>query len=493
MSTIGRVDAHTHIFHPDVAEDRFRYFPQDAAFHELYQAPDARIVVTEQLVNAMDGAGIARSIACGFGWSANALCREGNDAIIEAVRLYPSRVTGFGTVAPRESLSESLAEIDRLAAAGVRGLGELRPDTQGLLELEPRDIDSLAERVKGHGMGLLMHASEPVGRTYPGKGTATPERLYGLLERLRGIPVILAHAGGGLPFYANLRASEDVFADVYVDTAAMPYLYEPAAVRALISSIGHRTRVIRDRLPSDATRARDPLSGSGRVDVCGDGSRPPTQCGGLFGANRGDSDVTSDVPAPPSFRAFIAVVPPKSIRAELSALVRQLRNLDTDGDVRWVTPDSMHITLAFLGQLPESKAAPLTSALEKAVVGMAAFDLSIGRLGTFGERRRRGGAQVIWSGLEGDVVALGELHERVSDAVRHVGLRVESRGFQPHFTLGRVRRGRSWRLDVVNAPSVPSAMFRVTEVTLMESRLGRGPAVYVERGAVRLTARGGHT
>ena len=238
MSTIGRVDAHVHIFHPDVAEDRFRYFPQDTAFHEMYQAPDARIVVTEQLVNAMDGAGIARSIACGFGWSANALCREGNDAIIEAVRLYPSRVTGFGTVAPRESLSESLAEIDRLAAAGVRGLGELRPDTQGLLELEPRDIDSLAERVKRHGMGLLMHASEPVGRTYPGKGTATPERLYGLLERLRGLPIILAHAGGGLPFYANLRASEDVFADVYVDTAAMPYLYEPAAVRALISSIG---------------------------------------------------------------------------------------------------------------------------------------------------------------------------------------------------------------------------------------------------------------
>ena len=73
---------------------------------------------------------------------------------------------------------------------------------------------------------------------YPGKGTATPERLYRLLERLRGIPVILAHAGGGLPFYANLRASEDVFADVYVDTSAMPYLYDPATVRALISSIG---------------------------------------------------------------------------------------------------------------------------------------------------------------------------------------------------------------------------------------------------------------
>ena len=196
--------------------------------------------------------------------------------------------------------------------------------------------------------------------------------------------------------------------------------------------------------------------------------------------------MTSDVPAPPSFRAFIAVVPPKSIRAELGAPVRQLRNLDTKDDVRWVAPDAMHITLAFLGQLEESKAAPLLDALGQEVADMAAFDLSIGKLGTFGERRRRGGAQVIWAGLEGDVDALGELHERVVDAVRHVGLRVESRGFQPHFTLGRVRRGRRWRLDAADAPATPSTRFRVPEVTLMESRLGRGPAVYVERGKVAL-------
>ena len=196
--------------------------------------------------------------------------------------------------------------------------------------------------------------------------------------------------------------------------------------------------------------------------------------------------MTSDVPAPPSFRAFIAVVPPESIRAELGALVRQLRNLDTKDAVRWVTPDAMHITLAFLGQLEESKAAPLLDALRQEVAEVGSFELSVGKLGTFGERRRRAGAQVIWVGFEGDVDALGELHERVCGAVRHVGLRVESRGFQPHFTLGRVRRGRRWRLDVADAPAIPSTRFRVPEVTLMESRLGRGPAVYVERGKVAL-------
>ena len=196
--------------------------------------------------------------------------------------------------------------------------------------------------------------------------------------------------------------------------------------------------------------------------------------------------MTSDVPAPPSFRAFIAVVPPKGVRAGLGKPVGELRALDTKDDVRWVTPDAMHITLAFLGQLAESKAAPLLDALGQTVAEVSSFDLSIGKLGTFGERRRRGGAQVIWVGLEGDVDALGQLYERVSDAVRHVGLRVESRGFQPHITLGRVRRGRRWRLDAANAPATPSSRFRVAEVTLVESRLGRGPAVYVERGKVAL-------
>ncbi len=238
MSTIGRVDAHVHIFPPTVAEDRFRYFSLDPVFHEMYQAPDARIIVTDQLINAMDAAGIAHSIACGFGWSSSTACREGNDAIIEAVQQYSSRVTGFGTIAPRDSLDESLAEIDRLAAAGVRGLGELRADTQGLFELELSALDALADHIRGHGMGLLLHTSEPVGHAYPGKGTATPERVYGLLERLPEIPIILAHAGGGLPFYANLRSSEGVFTNVYVDTAAMPYLYAAGAVRALINSIG---------------------------------------------------------------------------------------------------------------------------------------------------------------------------------------------------------------------------------------------------------------
>ncbi len=214
--------------------------------------------------------------------------------------------------------------------------------------------------------------------------------------------------------------------------------------------------------------------------------RAPAQCGEILEESGGYPRVTADSPTPPSFRAFVAVVPPLSAKKELEAVARQLRQRDADEAVRWVATDALHITLAFLGQITESAAAPLVDALRKETADTESFELTLGSLGTFGDRRRRGGAQVVWVGLDGDVDALRDLHERVTAAIQSVGLRVESRTFQPHITLGRVRRGRRWRLDPENAPALSPITFRVDTVTLMESQLGKGPAVYISRGEVSL-------
>lgn len=199
--------------------------------------------------------------------------------------------------------------------------------------------------------------------------------------------------------------------------------------------------------------------------------------------------MTTKSPAPPPFRAFVAVVPPANIKAELETVIRQLSQDDTDEAVRWVAADALHITLAFLGQIAETAGPLLIDALRKESADAEPFELTLGSLGTFGDRRRKGGAQVVWAGLGGDVDALSGLHELVAAAVRGLDLRMESRAFQPHITLGRVRRGRRWRLDQAYAPALPSTPFRVDTVTLMESRLGNGPATYVERGQVSLGER----
>jgi predicted TIM-barrel fold metal-dependent hydrolase len=235
---LGIVDFHTHLFAAEVALNRDAYLRRDAVFRDLYTNPDAVISSGEHLIEAMDRAGVERSVVCGFGWLTNRLCQAGNDAIIEAVERHPSRLVGFGTVALAESVTEALREIERLARAGVRGLGELRPDAQGLLDLPASALAELAAAAREHGMMLLLHASEPVGHQYPGKEGATPERLEGFLSHFAGVTMVLAHAGGGLPFYAYMPEVKKALADVYVDTAALPYLYTPEVLRGLAHAIG---------------------------------------------------------------------------------------------------------------------------------------------------------------------------------------------------------------------------------------------------------------
>ncbi len=232
------IDFHTHVFSDAVASDRQSYVDADPAFRSIYSNPESRIVTADQLVEAMDRAAIDRSVVCGFGWAAPALCERGNDAIIDAVQRHPDRLVGLGTVALGEDAHSTVKEIRRIRAAGLLGLGELRPDAQGWSDDPVHGFSGMATELRDSQMILLMHASEPVGHAYPGKEHATPERLAPLLDYLKGVPTILAHAGGGLPFYAYMPEVADALTDVYVDTAALPYLYRPSVLDALVVAHG---------------------------------------------------------------------------------------------------------------------------------------------------------------------------------------------------------------------------------------------------------------
>ena len=232
------IDFHTHVFPDAVVSDRQPYLDADPAFRSLYANPNARIATADTLVEAMDRAGIDRSVVCAFGWSTLDFCIRGNDAIIEAVRRHPQRLIGLGTVAPSADPEGEIAELRRIRSAGLLGLGELRPDAQGWLGEHRETFDRLATELLSEGVPVLLHASEPVGHAYPGKERASPAALQPLLDRLKGVPTILAHAGGGFPFYAYMPEVADLLSDVYVDTAALPFLYRPSVLDALAAAHG---------------------------------------------------------------------------------------------------------------------------------------------------------------------------------------------------------------------------------------------------------------
>lgn len=133
-------------------------------------------------------------------------------------------------------------------------------------------------------------------------------------------------------------------------------------------------------------------------------------------------------------RTFIAVDLSPEIKSRLAELVGRLVPLG--GDVKWVTRESMHLTLKFLGEIDEMKEAQVEDLLEGISARQAAFPLACRGTGSFppGSRSPR----VLWVGVQAGP-ALASLQEEIESGGERLGFERESRPFHPHLTLGRVK------------------------------------------------------
>lgn len=229
------IDAHTHIFSPEMAAQRDRYCATEARFAECYLPPKAKMVSAEQLLAVMDAAGVARSVVLGYAFADGALCRESNDYVIEAVQRYPQRLIGLGAVQPLDG-DRAIYEAERCFAAGLSGLGELTPDGQGFDITARETFVALAEVLVKFNKPMLIHASEPVGHLYGGKGQTTPEKVLKLAENFPDLTIIAGHWGGGLIFYELMPEVRAALANLYYDTAATTYLYRFDIFRAALAA-----------------------------------------------------------------------------------------------------------------------------------------------------------------------------------------------------------------------------------------------------------------
>lgn len=231
------IDSHTHIFSPEVIRNRERYLQADAGFAALYSRPSSRLITADELVDSMDENGIDVSVACSFGWLHTELCKEGNDYIIECISRYPGRLAGLATL-NMESGDDALYELERCVKGGIRGIGEMRPPAASLDTTFDSLWATIAKVLIERGLICLFHTSEPVGHPYPGKGDLTPQALYPFITLYPGLKIILAHWGGGMPFYALMPEVKKALANTWFDTAASPFLYNPAIYRQAIDIIG---------------------------------------------------------------------------------------------------------------------------------------------------------------------------------------------------------------------------------------------------------------
>jgi 2'-5' RNA ligase len=187
-------------------------------------------------------------------------------------------------------------------------------------------------------------------------------------------------------------------------------------------------------------------------------------------------------------RLFIAIEMPPAWIDALAAVQDQLRRRGLER-LRWVRPEGIHLTLAFLGDVAEQRVPDVTNAMTEAAVGRQPFRLALGDPGTFGGPA---GPRVLWVGIDGDLGPLNLLQRTVAARVRAAGFPIEGGRFAPHLTLARVpdrlpadMAGRIG--SALAGVSVPAAApFTVSTVALMRSELGPGGARYTRLGAAAL-------
>lgn len=182
------------------------------------------------------------------------------------------------------------------------------------------------------------------------------------------------------------------------------------------------------------------------------------------------------------WRLFIAIPMPDEAVGLVDRVVRELAT--SDWPVRWVAPNTAHLTLHFLGDTPPEYAQLLRMALAPVIAQHAAFSIQTGGLGVFPDPRR---PRVIWLGLDGQTNRLAALHAAIATTLHSLDLPVEARDLRAHLTLGRVRDNPSSGFPVnlqrrLSDPAVQQLVaqqrvrFPVTEVQLIRSFLGKGGA-----------------
>jgi len=148
-------------------------------------------------------------------------------------------------------------------------------------------------------------------------------------------------------------------------------------------------------------------------------------------------------------------------------------------DVRWIPSEQLHLTLKFLGEVPDGEVDGVAEGVAAGAALGRPFAMEVGGCGCFPPR---GAVRIVWAGVHEPSGALAECVERVEQELENIGYPREDRPFSAHITMGRVRedRSRGALRDAVEGFTLDRVGQPVREITLMASVLSpRGPSYTV--------------
>lgn len=176
-------------------------------------------------------------------------------------------------------------------------------------------------------------------------------------------------------------------------------------------------------------------------------------------------------------RTFLALELPDAVK---NTLRRQIERLGRAiPEIHWVNPDSLHLTLAFLGEIDDAQLMAASESAAATARANAPFTLRLDGLGTFGSAQA---PRVVWVGLAGDKTRLMQVQATVADELAARGFPREQRPFAPHLTLARIKRPLSdaalTTLARVQREPLPKMTWQADAISVMKSELLRPSARY---------------
>lgn len=182
------------------------------------------MVGAEDLILSMDETNISKSVVCGFPWEDPELCSLHNQYLLGSATRYPNRIIVF-ILLPLTDLKRSERELDWGMEHGAKGVGEIAFYDRAMTDQDLETMAPIFRKMEQQNIPILLHTNEPLGHFYPGKGKTSLEIFYQFALLFPSLKILLAHWGGGLPFYELMPEVSTAFKNVYYDTAASPFLY----------------------------------------------------------------------------------------------------------------------------------------------------------------------------------------------------------------------------------------------------------------------------
>ncbi len=190
----------------------------------------------------------------------------------------------------------------------------------------------------------------------------------------------------------------------------------------------------------------------------------------------------------PSTRTFLAIHTPPDVVDSLRVIQNKLR--EASADVRWESPEKLHITVRFLGDVDDRSLPNLIQECADEICYLPSFSLIYRGLGCFPDFKN---PRIVWAGSENADGNLIRMKRKIDEIVGHYGFEPEKRAFHPHITLGRVKGNRNIRnlITMLQNVTFEAHEAEITGIHIMKSELRPSGSIYTTLHTIALRSANG--